>query len=175
MTISLKHSFQSTKADSGSTTEVSADEWNAEHAFTMAAQRFLGRLSAGSGSVEELTAAQMRANINNKIPINSVTSTTSYTPALSDAGSVIIMNATADQEVVLPASGSVAFTSEHAFNVTRKSTFVTSITAASTDVTVNGVAGGSGTIQTQHQSVAALKIGSGEWNVGGDISSFTTT
>lgn len=170
MTINILHPFQSTKADSGSTQEVSADEWNAAHDFTMATDRFLGRLSAGTSSVEELTAAQMRSNIANKIPITSVTSTTSYTPALGDAGNAIIMNSTADQEVVLPTSGTVAFTSEHAFNVMRKSTFVTSVSAASTDVTLNGLAGGSVTIETQHQWAAVLKISSGEWNAGGDVS-----
>lgn len=62
MAISLKHSFVSPVLDEVNPNEVGPDEWNAEHLFTMAADRLLGRLTT-AGAVQELTAAQVAALI----------------------------------------------------------------------------------------------------------------
>lgn len=59
MAISLKHAFVSAKADGLDTTKVQPSNWNAEHNLTMATARVLGRVTAGTGAVEELTAAQL--------------------------------------------------------------------------------------------------------------------
>jgi hypothetical protein len=59
MTISLKHAFTSAIADGADASKVRASNWNAEHALTMATARVLGRLTAGGGVAEELTAAQI--------------------------------------------------------------------------------------------------------------------
>lgn len=64
MTISLKHAFTSPVTDQGNPDEVGPDEWNAEHTLTQAADRILGRVTAGAGATEELTAAQVRTLIN---------------------------------------------------------------------------------------------------------------
>ena len=56
MTLSLKHAFQSGKADGADATLVQPSNWNEEHDFTMATARILGRKTASTGAVEELTA-----------------------------------------------------------------------------------------------------------------------
>src|SRR5262245_57207179 len=59
MVISLKHAFQSPVADDGDPNTVGSNEWNAEHALTMATARLLGRQSAGAGAAEELSLSQV--------------------------------------------------------------------------------------------------------------------
>lgn len=56
MTISLKHDFQSAKSDGLDSTRIQPSHWNAEHVLEMATARILGRVSASTGDVEELTA-----------------------------------------------------------------------------------------------------------------------
>jgi len=55
VTFSLKHAFVSAKADGGDTTLVQPSNWNAEHSLTMATARLLGRTTAGTGAVEEIS------------------------------------------------------------------------------------------------------------------------
>ena len=61
MAISLKHAFESAIADGVDDTVVQPSDWNAEHTLTMATSRVLGRITAGTGAAEELTAAQVKA------------------------------------------------------------------------------------------------------------------
>ena len=56
MAVSLKHAFQSAQADGPGSTKVQPSNWNAEHTLTCATARLLGRTTAGTGAVEELTA-----------------------------------------------------------------------------------------------------------------------
>lgn len=56
MAISNKHKYVSGKADGGDTSLVRPSNWNDEHDLTMATGRILGRTTAGTGTVEELTA-----------------------------------------------------------------------------------------------------------------------
>lgn len=55
MTITLGHSFVSTKSQGADATIVSKNEWNAAHTFTMATGTMLGRTTASAGAVEEIT------------------------------------------------------------------------------------------------------------------------
>jgi hypothetical protein len=55
MTISVIHPFVSGKADGGDTSLVRPSNWNDEHTFTMATDKLLGRGTAGTGAVEEIT------------------------------------------------------------------------------------------------------------------------
>lgn len=55
MAISLKHQFTSPKADGLDSTLVQPSNWNAEHTITMAANALLGRATAGTGAVEEIS------------------------------------------------------------------------------------------------------------------------
>lgn len=63
VTLSLKHTFQSAKGDGVDSTLVQPSNWNAEHTLSMATARILGRVTAGTGVIEELTAAQVSAFI----------------------------------------------------------------------------------------------------------------
>ncbi|TPK70196.1 hypothetical protein FJ930_19710 [Mesorhizobium sp. B2-4-15] len=64
MTISLKHKFQSAIPDVGDPTIVQPSNWNDEHALVQATATMLGRVSAGDGVTEELSASQVRTLIN---------------------------------------------------------------------------------------------------------------
>jgi hypothetical protein len=55
MTVSLKHTFQSAKTDSGDATLVQPSNWNQEHDLTLATNKVLGRATAGTGAAEELS------------------------------------------------------------------------------------------------------------------------
>lgn len=56
MAISLKHTFQSAKSDGADSSLVQPSNWNAEHTITMGTGKLLGRTTASTGSVEEITA-----------------------------------------------------------------------------------------------------------------------
>ena len=55
MTITLAHSFVSAKAQGADATLVSKNEWNAAHSFLCATGVLLGRSTAATGAVEEIT------------------------------------------------------------------------------------------------------------------------
>lgn len=55
MAVSLKHNFVSAKADGADPTLVQPSNWNAEHDLTIATSRLVGRTTAGTGSVEEIS------------------------------------------------------------------------------------------------------------------------
>lgn len=56
MAVSLKHAFQSAKSDGPDSSNVQPSNWNAEHTLTCATARLLGRTTAGTGAVEEISA-----------------------------------------------------------------------------------------------------------------------
>lgn len=60
MTLSVKHKFVSAIADGADTTVVRPSNWNDTHDILMATASILGRVSAGSGTVEELTASEVK-------------------------------------------------------------------------------------------------------------------
>ena len=60
MTVSLKHLFVSAVADGADNDVVQPSDWNDEHVLTMATSRILGRVTASTGAVEELTASQVK-------------------------------------------------------------------------------------------------------------------
>jgi hypothetical protein len=55
MTVSLKHTFQSAKTDSGDATLVQPSNWNEEHELELATNKLLGRATAGTGAAEEIS------------------------------------------------------------------------------------------------------------------------
>jgi len=60
MAVSLTHSFQSAVADSADTALVQPSHWNAEHQLTCVTSVILGRVTSGTGVVEELTPTQAK-------------------------------------------------------------------------------------------------------------------
>ena len=63
MVVSLKHEFTSAKGDSGDATLVRPSNWNAEHQLTLGTQKLLGRLTAGTGAVEEISLSTYMATL----------------------------------------------------------------------------------------------------------------
>jgi hypothetical protein len=57
MAVSLKHAFSSAKTDGADATLVQPSNWNAEHTLQLATNRLLGRTTAGTGAVEEISIA----------------------------------------------------------------------------------------------------------------------
>lgn len=55
MAISLKHTFQSAKADGVDSTLVQPSSWNAEHTLTLAAGRLIGNGTGALAAAQELT------------------------------------------------------------------------------------------------------------------------
>ena len=65
MTLEVKHATlvnASTYPDDA-TKPVGTGEWNEAHTITMATDRLLGRVTAGAGAAEELTAEQAKSLI----------------------------------------------------------------------------------------------------------------
>jgi hypothetical protein len=56
MAIEVKHTTQATGTDAGNG-EIRKAQWNESHTLNMATERLLGRTTAGSGAVEEITAS----------------------------------------------------------------------------------------------------------------------
>lgn len=54
MAVTITHAFVSSKDDGTKSALVQPSDWNADHQFTMADSRILGRLTAATGAVEEL-------------------------------------------------------------------------------------------------------------------------
>lgn len=54
MAIDFKHATQAVGTNAGNG-EIGKDQWNEGHLLTMASNRLLGRTSAGSGTVEEIS------------------------------------------------------------------------------------------------------------------------
>ena len=80
MTISVKHTFASPKADGVDSTLVQPSNWNAEHTFTAAAGKVLGRNSSGAGAIQELPLA-FDATGQSMIPPSGSTASRPATPA----------------------------------------------------------------------------------------------
>jgi len=106
MAISLKHNFVSTKSDGPNATLIRPSDWNAEHAITQATARILGRVTAGEGATEELTADQMRAFLNvaqkDAAPPVRTTTDASTTVLLADANGIIQTNHGSPNTVEVP-------------------------------------------------------------------------
>ncbi len=63
MTYSVKHKFINLHPDDADTTITRNSDWNDEHDHTMASQKVLGRLTAGTGDVEELDFQQVTSGL----------------------------------------------------------------------------------------------------------------
>ena len=93
--------------------------------------------------------------------INTQTGTT-YTAALSDKNGTIEMNNASANTFTIPANSSVAFSVKSRFDVVQYGAGTTTI-QADTGVTLNGVSGGSATIQAQYSGVTIYKRATDEW------------
>lgn len=63
MAISVKHKFTSLKGDGTDSTLLRPSNWNDEHNITLASGKLLGRMTAGSGLVEEIALTAIANSI----------------------------------------------------------------------------------------------------------------
>lgn len=95
MSISLKHSKTSTVPDSGDTSLVQPSDWNSEHALTCATNKVLGRVSSGTGTVEEIDFTDL-------VTLTGAQAKITATGLLKGAGAGAISSATAGTDYVSP-------------------------------------------------------------------------
>lgn len=105
MALTVKHKKVSSRTDGADTSLVRPTDWNDTHLLESASNVVLGRVSSGTGAVEELTPAQTRTLLGVVEPgvlagVN--TRTASYTLVASDRGKVIEMNVASANSVTVP-------------------------------------------------------------------------
>lgn len=163
MAVSLKHKFVSTKPDGLDSTLVNPTNWNDDHDLTMASGRMLGRVSAGTGAVEELTPEQARTLVD--VPQAGVAGvnsrTASYTLLSSDRGKTIEVNVASSGTVTVPTNASVPFPIGTRIQIVQTGSGNVTI-AGATGVTISAVSGGLVT-SVQYGAITIYKRGTNEW------------
>ena len=170
MAVSLKHSFNNPKSDGADATVVRPSNWNAEHVLTLDQDRVLGRVSAGNGAVEELTAAQLRtlADVTQTGVLGGInTRTASYTLVLGDRGKVVEMNVAGANTLTIPANADAAFPIGTQITVIQYGAGQTTIAAAA-GVTLNAL-GGALKTTAQYAAASLYKRGTNEWIAFGSL------
>ena len=118
MAISLKHTFQSAKSDGADSSLVQPSNWNAEHTITVATGKLLGRTTAGTGAVEEISAgtgltlsAGTLSTVNNVSlsGTNTWTGTQSFTGSTSVLASVLTNTAEVATISATAATGTINY------------------------------------------------------------------
>ena len=110
MAVSLKHAFQSAKSDGPDSSNVQPSNWNAEHTLTCATARLLGRTTAGTGAVEEISAGTGLTLSSGSL---SVTTGAYTTPAGTEnlSNKTLTTGNTIDAGTTLSDTGTIAATS----------------------------------------------------------------
>jgi hypothetical protein len=118
MTVSLKHTFQSNKDDSGDVTIVQPSNWNEEHELTLATNKVLGRATAGTGAAEELSVGTALSISGGTLAVTTVPVANGGTGATTAGAALTALGAAAsgantditalDQDVTITATGTIA-------------------------------------------------------------------
>lgn len=160
MTVSLKHAFQSAKADGTDTSIVRPSDWNAEHVLTQATGKLLGRTSAGTGATEEITAGS-------GLTLGSGTLSADVTSVAGRTGAVTL--AVADVSDAAPLASPAltgtptAPTASVSTNTTQIATTAFTISQISNDSPTKSGTGATGTwgISVTGNSATATKLSTG--------------
>lgn len=115
----------------------------------------LSRLSAG------LLGVEGKALAFRDVTVNAQTGT-SFTPALTDAGSIITMDNGSANTFTVPTNAAVAYPVGTILSVQRLGSGVTTV-LGDTGVTINGISAHSIAIAEQYQSLALLKVATNTW------------
>jgi hypothetical protein len=117
MTVSLKHNFQSAKADGTDTSLVQPSNWNAEHQLTLATNKVLGRATAGTGAAEELSVGTSLSISGGTLAVTTVPVANGGTGATTAGAALTALGAAAsgantditalDQDVTITATGTI--------------------------------------------------------------------
>lgn len=90
---------------------------------------------------------------------------TTRTLSIDDSGDYIIATSTGATTITIPASATTNFTTGTEIEIAQKGTGAVTVSAASSDVTVNGTAGGTFTLPNQWGAAFLKKIDDDEWLV----------
>ena len=126
--------------------------------------------TAGNGL--QLNAEEFSINedvVSTKVRTRNAQTGTAYTLALTDAGNVVTMNNAAANTLEIPLNATVAFLTDTQIDTGMLGAGVTTIDAVA-GATLNGIDGGSCTIQAQYGAATLVKIGTDAWWVFGNIS-----
>lgn len=170
MTLSLTHAFVSSKSDGADSTLVRPSNWNAEHSLNCATGVILGRVSSGTGAVEELTPAQLRtlAEVDQAGVIGGIsTKASSYTLGVTDRGKIIEMNSSSANNLTIPTNANAAFPIGTQITIVQLGTGQTTIAAAA-GVTIRSLAGAL-KIAAQYGAASIVKRGTDEWVAFGSL------
>lgn len=63
MPLSVKHKFQSEKADDTDDTLIQPSDWNDEHSITLSSNTVIGRTASGAGEAEEVPIGQVAGGV----------------------------------------------------------------------------------------------------------------
>lgn len=117
MTVSLKHTFQSAKADGTDASLVQPSSWNAEHQLTLATNKVLGRATAGTGAAEELSIGTALSISGGTLAVTTVPVANGGTGATTAGAALTALGAAAsgantditalDQDVTITATGTI--------------------------------------------------------------------
>lgn len=170
MTISLKHATQATGSDQGNG-DIHKSQWNEEHTITMATGKLLGRTTASTGAVEEISPGARLTLAGGTLSADAIgttinTQTASYTLVLGDANKLVEMNVASANNLTIPPNSSVAFATETIINVTQLGAGQTTLNPGA-GVTIrsrNGLK-----LAGQYAVATLYKRGTDEWVAGGDL------
>lgn len=114
MAISLKHTFQSAKADGADSSLVQPSNWNAEHTLTVGTGKLLGRTTAGTGAAEEIGAGAGLSLSSGTLNIaysnaNTWTGTQSFTGSTSVLASILTNTAEVATISATAATGTINY------------------------------------------------------------------
>lgn len=104
MAISVTHSTVVVVPDDG-TSPVGTDEWNAAHTLSMATSKILGRTTAGTGTVEELSGTQTTAMLDAVVGDTGTGGTKGLVPAPAAGDAAAGKFLKADGTFAVPTSG----------------------------------------------------------------------
>jgi len=107
MTISLTHAFTSLKSDGTDNTVVQPSDWNDEHTITCATDTILGRSTAGTGAVQEITCTSFARTLLDDATADDGCTTLGAVKKSGDTmtGNLSIINSTTEMRVTLGSSG----------------------------------------------------------------------
>lgn len=157
MTISNKHKFVSAKSDVADTSLVRPSNWNDEHDLTMAADRLIGRTTAGPGAAEEisvgtgltLASGTLSVTTNTYQPLDTeltalagLVSAADAAPYFTGSGTAALMTVTAAARTILDDTTTAAIATTLGLGTASNPQFATVELGAATDTTISRVSAG---------------------------------
>jgi len=113
MTVSLKHTFQSTNPDGPDAAQVQPSNWNQEHILSCATARMLGRTTAGTGAVEEISVGTGLSLSAGSLAVGTVPVANGGTGLTTlTANNVLLGNGTSTLQTVAPGTSGNVLTSD---------------------------------------------------------------